>query len=251
MRLKAPLLAVAMLLLALCAGAPVAQAQDRDCSDFANQAAAQGFYEANGGPSSDPHQLDADDDGVACESRPCPCRGAKQPPAQDPPPPPPPSDRDGDGVPDASDACLDQAGTEPNGCQPPAPAPPVVVRVVDGDTLVVRTSMGVVTVRLLGIDAPEKKKCGAKQATSLLRKLAQPGEVVELGTDDTQAQFDKYERLLAYVTGDDGRLMQTDILRAGWSKIFVVGERFTQYKTFAAVQKKAKRKPVGLWAKCR
>jgi micrococcal nuclease len=43
---------------------------DRDCSDFATQAEAQAFYEAAGGPERDPHRLDPDKDGVACESLP-------------------------------------------------------------------------------------------------------------------------------------------------------------------------------------
>ncbi len=43
---------------------------DRDCSDFATQEEAQAFYEAAGGPATDPHQLDADGNGVACESLP-------------------------------------------------------------------------------------------------------------------------------------------------------------------------------------
>ena len=41
---------------------------DKDCGDFASQAEAQAFYEAAGGPASDPHRLDGNDDGVACES---------------------------------------------------------------------------------------------------------------------------------------------------------------------------------------
>jgi endonuclease YncB( thermonuclease family) len=43
---------------------------DRDCSDFATQAQAQCFFEAAGGPGSDPHRLDGDHDGIACESLP-------------------------------------------------------------------------------------------------------------------------------------------------------------------------------------
>lgn len=43
---------------------------DRNCSDFATQAEAQAFYEAAGGPGSDPHRLDSDGDGVVCESLP-------------------------------------------------------------------------------------------------------------------------------------------------------------------------------------
>jgi micrococcal nuclease len=43
---------------------------DRDCGDFPSWKDAQAFYEAAGGPSRDPHRLDRDGDGVACESRP-------------------------------------------------------------------------------------------------------------------------------------------------------------------------------------
>ena len=43
---------------------------DRDCGDFPRWRDAQSFYVAAGGPSSDPHRLDGDRDGVACESLP-------------------------------------------------------------------------------------------------------------------------------------------------------------------------------------
>ena len=49
--------------------APIAGAKaDKDCSDFPTQAAAQKFYKKHGGPQRDPHRLDADRDGIACES---------------------------------------------------------------------------------------------------------------------------------------------------------------------------------------
>jgi len=41
---------------------------DRDCRDFITQTEAQKFYEASGGPAQDPHRLDGDEDGIACES---------------------------------------------------------------------------------------------------------------------------------------------------------------------------------------
>lgn len=41
---------------------------DRDCPDFSSQAEAQRFFIANGGPTHDPHNLDRDGDGIACES---------------------------------------------------------------------------------------------------------------------------------------------------------------------------------------
>lgn len=43
------------------------QTRDLDCSDFGSQAEAQGFFERNN-PSQDPHGLDGDGDGIACES---------------------------------------------------------------------------------------------------------------------------------------------------------------------------------------
>ncbi len=54
------------------ATAPAAVAADRDCGDFASQKAAQIFFLNAGGPSSDPHGLDANSDGIACESNPAP-----------------------------------------------------------------------------------------------------------------------------------------------------------------------------------
>lgn len=50
------------------ADAPRAEAtSDRNCSDFASEAEAQRFFQSAGGPVSDPHDLDRDGDGFACE----------------------------------------------------------------------------------------------------------------------------------------------------------------------------------------
>jgi len=43
---------------------------DCDCADFSTQQQAQAFFIAAGGPDSDPHRLDGDNDGIACEHRP-------------------------------------------------------------------------------------------------------------------------------------------------------------------------------------
>ncbi|MDQ3930146.1 MAG: thermonuclease family protein, partial [Chloroflexota bacterium] len=43
---------------------------DRDCPDFATQEEAQRFFLAAGGPDRDPHRLDGDHDGIACETLP-------------------------------------------------------------------------------------------------------------------------------------------------------------------------------------
>lgn len=39
----------------------------RNCADFSSAFAAQRFFQSQGGPSNDPHDLDRDGDGYACE----------------------------------------------------------------------------------------------------------------------------------------------------------------------------------------
>lgn len=85
-RLSLLSLALSVAVCAALTGAPAAHAIDYDCADFANQAEAQEYLSPG-----DPHRLDADNDGVACESLPCPCSyGAPYvpPPSYVPPPPP-------------------------------------------------------------------------------------------------------------------------------------------------------------------
>lgn len=59
---------LAIALLAVVGAKPVAASRDRDCADFSSQAQAQRFYKKHGGPKRDPHRLDADRDGIACEA---------------------------------------------------------------------------------------------------------------------------------------------------------------------------------------
>ncbi len=48
---------------------PAGAFRDRDCSDFKTHAQAQRFFKKHH-PRRDPHHLDADHDGIACESLP-------------------------------------------------------------------------------------------------------------------------------------------------------------------------------------
>ena len=50
------------------AGLPACAGADCDCADFASHAEAQAFYESQG--PGDPHRLDRDADGLACETLP-------------------------------------------------------------------------------------------------------------------------------------------------------------------------------------
>lgn len=61
-------IAAAVAVAALTIPASSAPAADKDCSDFRSWRAAQNFYRNHGGPRRDPHRLDGDRDGIACES---------------------------------------------------------------------------------------------------------------------------------------------------------------------------------------
>ena len=70
-----------------------------------------------------------------------------------------------------------------------------VVRWIDGDTVV--TSKG--TVRLIGIDTPERGKCGSKSATAKARAIAPVGSTVRIGNPVSVDDTDRYGRKLRYV----------------------------------------------------
>ncbi len=67
MRHRASLAALTAAVALAFAAAPAAAA-DKDCADFSTWRQAQNFYKKHGGPRYDPHRLDGDDDGIACEA---------------------------------------------------------------------------------------------------------------------------------------------------------------------------------------
>src|SRR5688572_869541 len=102
----------------------------------------------------------------------------------------------------------------------PRPDKTFVVRfVVDGDTLEVA---GAGRVRLLGIDAPElgsgfeTPAPFAREARERLVSLA-GRQWVRLERDDQKK--DSYGRALAYVFRTDGRMLNTEMLRAGLARV--------------------------------
>ncbi|HET8566637.1 MAG TPA: excalibur calcium-binding domain-containing protein [Solirubrobacterales bacterium] len=68
MKVFLSLLPLAMAFITLGAPPAAAAASDYDCADFANQAEAEEYLLPG-----DPYNLDADNDGIACEDLPCPC----------------------------------------------------------------------------------------------------------------------------------------------------------------------------------
>ncbi len=105
-----------------------------------------------------------------------------------------------------------------------------LVRVVDGDTLVVRPAVGHAQssaeplqayVRLIGVDTPETVKPNhpvepwGPEATDFTRKFLASGRL-ELQMD--KRRQDRYERFLAYVYVE-GRMLNEELVRAGLARV--------------------------------
>lgn len=210
------------LMIALVPTSP-ASAADKDCGDFKTQKAAQIFFLNHGGPKRDPHRLDYDGDGVACESNPCPCYYGAKPPGGDRKP-----------------ARVRQRGK--------------VTHVVDGDTVDVKIKGGrIKRVRVLGIDTPEVYngvECYGPEASASMEALLPEGTKVRLISDRTQGLKDRYGRILRYVLKGGKDIGQVQI-RRGAAKVYVYHRHpFERVKSYRKAQRKAKKADRGLWGAC-
>jgi micrococcal nuclease len=192
--------------------------------------------------------------GVNCEDLPCPC-----------------STGSGNGGSGGSGS----AGSDPRRAQTISAR---ITSVVDGDTIKVRAFAAkrrFYTVRLIGIDTPETKRpgtpvqCGGKRATHSMFELAftapqdadgdglldgsggSRGRHVTLRTDPSQDAFDRYGRLLAYVTTEGGVNLGARQIARGWAAVYVYGGvPFRQVKRFRRAQRRARSGRRGVWARC-
>jgi micrococcal nuclease len=133
----------------------------------------------------------------------------------------------------------------------------VVVRPVDGDTLVARAGDRTFYVRLLGIDTPETHRpgtpveCGGPEASKAMDALAPAGARIRLESDPTQDRVDRYGRLLAYVWLADGRLLETAQLESGWATTYVyAGRPVSLFPRLAAAARQARVTHRGVWSAC-
>ncbi|UUZ58593.1 thermonuclease family protein [Nocardioides sp. B-3] len=223
--------------------APASAAVDMDCGDFATRAAAQSFF-LSAGPG-DPHRLDADGDGVVCESNPCPCAGSQPVPLVTQTSPPAPTTTPA------------PTGTDPNGSGNSGPVrrhAGNVVKVTDGDTLKVRIDgVGVRSVRILGIDTPELyggRECGGDAASAHMERPAPVGSRVRLESDPSRADRDRYGRWLRYVSRkglDVGR----EQIRRGPAVTYVYrNDPFRRTRAYQRTEKVAHNMLRGSWDLC-
>lgn len=139
---------------------------------------------------------------------------------------------------------------------PPAAARAEVVRVVDGDTVVVAFEGGrSENVRLIGIDTPEKPggnlpaECFGAEASAFTAVLLPPGSPVLLtGGAETR---DVYDRLLAYVhRATDGLLVNMALAREGYAAALSIAPNTDYSAHFSTAVEVARAENLGLWAAC-
>jgi micrococcal nuclease len=127
-----------------------------------------------------------------------------------------------------------------------------VVSVVDGDTLRVRVGGAVEKVRLVGVDAPETGHLRPaepfhEEATAFVRRLATHARL-RLAPDRLQDDRDRYGRLLRYAWLPDGRLLNAEIIRAGWAEAYR-RLRYERRAEFLRLEREARDARRGRWAR--
>ncbi len=139
-----------------------------------------------------------------------------------------------------------------------------VVRIVDGDTLKVRYWGKEESVRLIGIDTPESrvnkkakrdaKRSGqdiktitamGKRATEYVESLVKPGDLITIEFDAQQR--DRYGRLLGYVYLSNGKMLNEEIVKAGYANVMTIPPDVKYQDRFLRAYKEARERKRGLW----
>lgn len=128
-----------------------------------------------------------------------------------------------------------------------------VLRVVDGDTILVRLASGrQERVRYIGVDTPESVKpnspveCFGKQAASFNRSLVD-GREVRLVPD--REPRDRYGRTLAFVYAG-GVFVNAKLLENGFARTIEIEPNTSKAEYFADLERVAIRTNKGLWRAC-
>jgi micrococcal nuclease len=130
-----------------------------------------------------------------------------------------------------------------------------VVRVVDGDTIVVRIAGVEEPVRLIGIDTPESVDprspvdCFGPEASEATKALLPPATQVRL-VRDVEAR-DRYDRLLAYVyRADDDTFVNLHLAEQGFADVATFPPNVAHTDAFVTAVAAAREAGRGLWGAC-
>jgi len=128
-------------------------------------------------------------------------------------------------------------------------------KIVDGDTIdVILNATKSSTVRLIGINTPEvvdprrPVQCFGKEASQKAKDLMKKGDIVYLKGDVTQADVDKYNRLLRYVWLSDGTFFNLKMIADGYAYEYTYDIAYLYQNQFKQAQATAQKTKLGLWA---
>lgn len=129
--------------------------------------------------------------------------------------------------------------------------PALVVRVTDGDTIVVRIQGVEEPVRYIGIDAPEEnRECLAREATDANAELV-AGLHVQLEIDTSDR--DRFGRLLRHVWRNEDAgwtLVSRELVRRGLAEAVVYAPDDRYASLLATAQREAEGADRGIWGRC-
>lgn len=127
-----------------------------------------------------------------------------------------------------------------------------VLRVIDGDTIVAEVNSQPIHIRLIGINSPElndkrpRVACLAQKAKEEAQKILD-GNNIYLEKDPTQGDYDKYNRLLAYVFTENGTNFDKLMIDEGYAYEYTYNLPYKYQKEFKAAQSEARTAQKGLW----
>ena len=139
-----------------------------------------------------------------------------------------------------------------------------LIRIIDGDTIVVDYNGSHEKIRLTGIDTPEsgnnsKTRRDAersqvdiktiikqgKLATKFVKQVLKDEEFV-LVEFDVQKR-DRYQRLLGYIYLLDGRMLNEIIVRSGYASLMTIPPNVKYKDRFSKAYRLAREENLGLW----
>lgn len=131
-----------------------------------------------------------------------------------------------------------------------------LVRVIDGDTIVVHEYGLEQRVRIIGIDTPEighggsPDDCYAQEARQHLEDLLAPAATLTLRPDSTQNDTDRFGRLLRHVeVGDTSAALA--LIAAGAGREYTYDAPYAGVDEHRAAEDAARAASRGMWAHCR
>lgn len=152
-------------------------------------------------------------------------------------------DKDSNQQANISEAVLDQ---EPNENLNDPEEYYEVSRIIDGDTVILEKNGNEETVRLIGIDSPERGECFYEESKNKMEELISD-KLIELENDPTQDERDIYNRLLGYLYSEEGEFINKKMVDEGYAREYTYKSPYMYQGEFLSSEGGAKRQAKGIW----